>query len=124
MDEKKFDVKLKKGDKFKKFGGKIYSGFLWAVQAVIMGIIMFSTTLVLGVTLTQKLSIDIMKSTDFGGVNPGGIDIVLMVGLPTVFIMAFVFILMLLFYKFLWNCFTRTFNKLRNKYIDVEGESF
>ena len=124
MDEKKFDVKLKKGDKFKKFGGKVYSSFLWIVQIIIMGIIMFSTTLVLGVTFTQKLSIDIMRSTDFGGVNPGGIDIVLMVGLPTVFIMAFVFILMLLFYKRLWNWFTKTFNKLRSKYIDVEGESF
>lgn len=114
---------MKAKDKFKGFGAKLYSGFLWVIQIIIMGIIGYGSLMFVGVFAVQKLIIELVKATDFGkGAVPQTIDLALMVGFPALFIMGVMFVGLLLFYKKLWGYFTKTFNKMRDKFILKEEQ--
>lgn len=113
---------MKVKDKFKGFGGKIYSGFLWIIQIIIMGIIGYGSIMIVGVFGVQRLILSILRATQFGhGVNPTAVDVGLMVGFPALFIMGLMFVGLLKFYKKLWQFFTKIFDKMRVKFID-KGE--
>lgn len=110
---------MKVRDKLKGFGGKVYSGFLWIIQIIMMGIIGYGSIMMVGVFGVQRLVLLISRGTYFGqGATPNAVDIGLMVGFPTLFIMGLMFVGLLKFYKKLWQFFTKIFDKMRVKFID------
>lgn len=116
--------KIEWKDKFGKVGGKIYSGFLWVVQTIMMGMISYVMTMLCGVYLLQNMILQLLQATNFGeGAAPTAVDIGLMVGLPALFVGGFIFILLFKIYQKIWRYFTKMFDKLRVKYIKSEGEN-
>ena len=92
---------------------KLYAIFVWAVQILAMGTIGYGLTMFLGVFITQRVVFEIMKALSFK-TTPTAIDLALMVGIPTVFIMSTLFILMWIFYRKLWAKLNKICGKLRN----------
>ena len=113
---------MKVREKLKGFGGKVYSGFLWIIQIIMMGIIGYGSIMIVGIFGVQRLVLLIYRATQFGqGATPNAVDIGLTVGFPTLFIMGLLFFGLLKFYKKLWQFFTKMFDKMRVKFID-EGD--
>lgn len=96
--------------------GRVFSAVLWVIQSFVMATVVYSTTLVVGVSWTHRIILEVLHGTNFGtDATPSVVDVALFVGLPTIFILAVVFVFLILFYKKLWRLMSKAFGHLREK---------
>lgn len=98
-------------------GKKILDGFLNFILFLskygIMALIVYILVSIFGVTFIQKFSIMLAKSTNFGTQAPKDIDILIMVGIPTLFVSGFIFIWLNKIFKICLNGLNKFINKIK-----------